>query len=199
MAIPVGAIGVMLVLRGVDRGIRAALGAAAGVATVDAAYAAAAVALGAASAPLVSRLGPYPGVIGGCVLLLVAGHAIFRIRPTPIVDPTITTTRAQHPSHREPAIGGDYLALIGLTSMNPATLLYFTSVVIPISGRVTGCSAALFVVGVAVGSLSWQAVLAVVGAVAGTRITGRRRRRTVVVGNIVVALLGVALIATSLT
>lgn len=196
IAMPLGAIGVMLMLEGAERGVRSALEAAAGVATVDAVYAAAATTFGAAIAPFISRLGPYPGIVGGSVLLLVAAHAIFRAHST--------SSRAQSTVERAQSTRGHrYLMFVGLTAINPATLIYFASIAVPAvalpsGGHISGCGAALFVAGVGLGSLLWQAVLAIAGAAAGTRITGSGRRLTIIAGNAVVALLGVSLIAASL-
>ncbi len=196
IAIPLGAIGVMLVMEGAERGLRSALGAAAGVATVDAAHAAAATVFGAAIAPNLNRLGPYPGIVGGSLLLLVAAHSV--------IDARSTSRRAQPTSKRaESTRDGRYLVFAGLTAMNPTTLIYFTSVAVPAiaaptRGRLNGWDATLFVIGVGAGSVLWQAVLAITGAAAGTRITGRGRQVTIVVGNAVVGALGLSLIAASL-
>ncbi|MFF0707174.1 MULTISPECIES: LysE family transporter [Gordonia] len=142
-------------------------------------------------------------MVGGSVLLLVGAHAIFRAHSTSSRAQS-TSSRAQSTSSRAQSTKGHrYLMFVGLTAMNPATLIYFASIAVPAvalpsGGHISGCGAALFVAGVGLGSLLWQAVLAIAGAAAGTRITGSGRRLTIIAGNAVVALLGVSLIAASL-
>lgn len=82
VAMPLGAIGILLIHEGVSAGIRRGLPAAVGVASVDGLYALASVVAGTIVAPEVRRLGALPEVLGGVVLIVIAvtGH------PTSIPD-----------------------------------------------------------------------------------------------------------------
>jgi len=85
--------------------------------------------------------------------------------------------------------------LLGLTLLNPTTVLYFAALVL---GRrdtadADAVSAALFVVGVLLASASWQLLIAGGGTVVGQALTGPRGRLvTGVVSSVLIAALAVA-------
>lgn len=83
--------------------------------------------------------------------------------------------------------GSTYLLFLGLTLVNPPTVIYFASLAIAlpeVSADVA--SRAAFVVGAFVSSLSWQEFLAVVGAMLHGRLTPRLQRITAVVSSIII-------------
>lgn len=189
VAMPLGAIGVLLVQEGAGLGARRALPGAAAVASVDTLYCALAVLAGGVAAPLVRAWGRWPAVVGGVVLLVVAAAGLRRgLAARPGAVPA------------EPARAGwrRYAVFAGLTAVNPATVLYFAALVAALPAA-TGGGAVWFVVGVGVASFAWQAVLVVGGGLLGGRAGPRTRRATVVVGNAVVAALGVATLLRALT
>jgi arginine exporter protein ArgO len=183
VALPLGAVGVLLLQEGMLRGRRSALLAAAGVATVDLGYAAAAVLAGGLvtraltgherEVRLTSAL-----VLGG---LAVAGLA--RAAPTRSAAPAT----ARH-------TGGAFWRFLALTAINPLTAVYFTVLATGLGERLrSGPSATAFVLGVFAASLAWQAVLAVAGAALGSRLPAGARTWTSAVGYAVVLVLAVGL------
>lgn len=186
IAVPVGAIAVLIVETSIRRGFRFGFAAGAGAATADLVYASAAVIGGAGIAVAVGNVGPSLRFVGGTLLAVMAVTGLWR-------------TRRHRPTAREvrPEGGllGIYATFLGLTLVNPATVVYFTAVVVGL-GMATDMApleGAAFVVGAALASLSWQTLLAWSGSVAGVRVSDRARRRIGVAGYLVVLGLAVAI------
>lgn len=185
VAVPLGAIGVLLLQEGLNRGWRRAVPAATAVACVDVTYCVAAILLGTFAAPTIDQLGVWPAVIGALALLVVAAIGVARgLRP-----------------HAEPAhaslhqLGRSRFALfVGLTAINPATLVYFAAVAVTMAQSLQAVTAIVLVGGVGLASLFWQLLLVTVGAFVGTRANDRARRMTVLAGNLVVAAFGAAIL-----
>jgi len=185
LAVPLGAIGVLLLREGTVHGTRRALPAAVGVATADVLYCILAVTVGTIAAPAIARLSPWPAVVGGALLIGMGVHGIVRASRAPAT--------AAAPA---PAAGvGRFARFLGLTLVNPATLLIFASIVAGLDGRIDGvAAAAAFVIGVGAASLGWQSLLVAAGGLLHARSTARVQRITGVVGSGIVAVLGGALI-----
>ncbi|MGC5290793.1 LysE family transporter [Micromonospora sp. DT231] len=174
VAIPVGAIAILILGLSARTSFRVGAAAALAVATADGLYAAVA-ALGGAG--LAGIIGPVAGplrVVAAVVLLGLAGHGLWR-------------TWAAHRSRRTPtaAVGRGlstparaYAALLGLTLLNPTTVLYFTALVLGRRGTADADpgTAALFVAGVFLASASWQLLIAGGGTVVGRALSSPRGR-----------------------
>lgn len=190
VAVPLGAIGLLLLREGLVGGLRAGAAGAAAVATVDGLYAAAALTLGAVWAPLVSSWGAVPGVVAGVLLLVMGGHGLVGLaRPAP----------ALAGPHRHPSPGRVFALFFGLTVVNPVTLVYFVALMSALPASVGVHRApAVFVAGVVVSSLVWQMALVGVGAFGGGRISARSRAVVSGCGYGLVVLLGGAAVALAL-
>lgn len=189
IALPLGAIGVLLLGEGIARGFRRGAPAALAVGAVDTSYSAVAVAFGAAAAPVIGGWGRWPAVLGGAVLLVIATLGLWRSSRPPADGAT------------PPAGSGwrRFVLFLGLTAINPATLVYFAAITVGLAGRLgTPAAAAAFVAGVGLASVSWQLVVVGTGAALRHRITERARRLSVVIGNLVVGGLGVAMLVGAL-
>jgi arginine exporter protein ArgO len=173
IAVPVGAVGALLVALASRAGWRVGAAAALGVASVDGVYAAVAVLAGAAvSAALVPIAGALE-VAAGLVLLgvaaLLALHALRPERPG---------AAAAQQARREPGPRAAYLLFVGMTALNPTTLVYFAAVVLGNRDLVDGATeGAVFVAAALVASAVWQLVLATSGALLGQALSGPRGRR----------------------
>lgn len=89
--------------------------------------------------------------------------------------------------------GRAYLAILGLTLLNPATVVYFAALVM---GRGGAGGGVWFVLGAFLASASWQLLIAGGGALVGRVLTGERGRLiTSLVSSVVIAILAVVLIA----
>ncbi|HEU0235338.1 MAG TPA: LysE family transporter [Candidatus Limnocylindrales bacterium] len=181
IAIPVGAIAVLIVELGVRRGFRIAGAAGAGAATADGLYAALAaiggVALGAAIEPYEAPL----RLVAGAVLLAIAARGLAAMLRGPRAMPGT-------PEGPRSAAVTTYLRFVGLTLLNPMTVIYFAALMLGLPEIGSGIpERGAFVVGALAASLSWQLVLAAVGAIAHRRLPARFQVGVSLAGNVVIA------------
>ncbi len=187
IAIPVGAIAILIMDVGIRRGFGPALSAGAGAATADLLYAALAVLGGATLASVVEGIGEPLQVVSGLVLLVIAVAGLARSRQPAAIEAV------------EPRVGDlarTYGRFVGLTLINPTTVVYFAAVVIGlgVARGMTAADGVLFVSGAFLASLSWQTLIAAVGAFAGHRLSVRSRRVVTIVGNLVILTLGIVIL-----
>jgi threonine/homoserine/homoserine lactone efflux protein len=164
IAIPVGPIALLIVRTGLRRGFAVAAAAGAGTATVDLIYAILAVVVGSAvTSALASVVAPMR-LAAAAVLIYLAARLLMRSR----------RARAGLDSTDDRSAARTYLLFLGLTLLNPATVAYFVTLAVglPEIAQDAGSRIA-FAVGAALASLSWQSVLAAIGAALHTRLTPR--------------------------
>lgn len=193
VALPLGAVGVLLLHEGITRGLRSAQLGAAAVAIVDLLYAGAALLAGTAiTAALIDRQSQVR-LLGAAVLTVLAVGGLgrtWRSRSTSLSP--IGTAGSSVTSSPRP--GGVFWRFFALTGLNPLTAVYFTVLAASMGERLQEpLPAAAFVLGVFLGSLAWQSVLAVAGAVLGNRLPSRVQVWTSVAGYLIVLVLAVAL------
>ncbi|MDQ3952777.1 MAG: LysE family transporter [Actinomycetota bacterium] len=188
IAIPVGAIGVLLVDLAMRRGFGPAAAAATGVATADLVYALVAMLLGAAIAETVESFQDTLRIVSALVLLGIAALLLG------------SALRSRAPASEVAAVpaGGivaTYARFVGLTILNPATISYFVALIVGLDrGDATAADKVLFVVGAFLASLSWQLWLAALGAFLHKRIPESVRWVFGAAGSVVVAGFAVRLI-----
>ncbi|HEX2894514.1 MAG TPA: LysE family transporter [Marmoricola sp.] len=183
IAVPVGAVAVMIVAVSARTSWRTGAAAGLGVASVDGAYATVAVVAGTAVARALEPISPALTAVSVAVLLVIAAltllHAFRPERPDGRALRPWTPLRA-------------WLTFAAITSVNPATVLYFAAIVIGGSVHIEGpAHGAVFVLAAFAASASWQLFVATVGAGLGTRISSPRSRRTTGI----LAALGIAALA----
>ncbi|MFI6724270.1 LysE family transporter [Streptomyces atratus] len=184
IAIPVGAVGTYLVGLTARTSLRTGACAALGVATADGLYAVVAVVGSSSLTHVLTPVMPALRWASALVLITLAVRggtvAIVRYRGRRTVarigsDP-VSPARS-------------YLMLLGMTMMNPATVIYFAALVL--GSRTTAdadhLERAVFVLAAFVASASWQLLLAGGGALLGRAVTSSR-------GQLVTALVSSALI-----
>ncbi len=178
IAIPVGVIAVLLLETGMRRGFRSAAAGAAGAASADGIYAILAAAFGAVLAAVVEPVTRPVRVIAVVALVIIGGRGILAARNG--------TTSGR--SERLPAsLRGTYGRLLVLTLLNPATVVYFAALILGLPAVGTQpAERAAFVAGVFLSSLSWQMLLAAIGALAHRRLPPRVQVAATVGGNLVV-------------
>ncbi|WP_225752835.1 LysE family transporter [Actinotalea sp. Marseille-Q4924] len=191
IAIPLGAIGVLLLQTGMTAGWRTAAAGGLGAATVDLTYAAVAVATGTAVAGALAVHARTVQVLGAAVLALVAARGVLGLvrgasaADAAAVDPTAVPAVA-------PA--RTFGRFVGLTAVNPLTVVYFVAVAAGLADRLgTPPAAVAFVLGIGVASAAWQLALAGAGAVLGARVSPRVRTGLSLAGYAVVGAFAVAL------
>lgn len=173
IAVPVGAVGTYLVSLTARTSLRTGACAALGVASADGLYALLAVVGGAAlAAALLPVLGPLRLASAAVLVgLAVRGAAValrqYRERRLP--------TRTERPV---PGPGRAYLGLLGITLLNPTTMVYFAALVVGSrsAGPVRPLEQGTFVGAAFAASASWQLLLAGGGALLGRSLTGHRGR-----------------------
>jgi arginine exporter protein ArgO len=180
IAIPVGAIAVLIVQVGIRCGFRCAASAGAGAATADLLYALLAVTGGVALAAAVEDVGEPLRWLSAGVLAVIAVIGLTRARRAPAM------ADAPLPRPREYAV--TYARFLGLTIINPLTVVYFAAIVLGLglAAELTAGSAVAFVVGAFLASLSWQLLLAAIGAHVGRRLPPRFAVGAAVAGNVLI-------------
>jgi threonine/homoserine/homoserine lactone efflux protein len=183
VALPLGAIGVMIVELGMRGGLRPAAAAAAGVATADFLYAVVAAAAGAAAADVLEPHAHALRLGAAAVLALVALLGLLALR-------TRTGGAAAPPPARRL-----YLRFVALTSVNPLTVAYFAALIagLPAVASAPVEAKAVFAAAAGAASLSWQLVLAAAGAALHRRLPASARLYTALAGNALVLALSVHL------
>ena len=188
VAVPVGAIGALIVSLASRVSWKVGAAAALGVATADGLYAVVAVLGGAALAGVIA---PVAGWLRWLAFAVLLGLALKTARDALRHRGEGATAAAAGGRMARPL--GAYLTLLGLTLLNPATIVYFGSLVL---GRKAGDAGGALWVGAAfVASASWQLLLAGGGSLLGRVLTGARGRLWTALGaSAVIAVLAVLLV-----
>ncbi|HEU5416613.1 MAG TPA: LysE family transporter [Streptosporangiaceae bacterium] len=188
IAMPVGAVGAYLVALTARTSLRTGACAALGVASADGLYALISVTGGAALAPAIrpvtlplhwASVVVLVALAGRGAVTAIAAHRRQRVtRGTGCADRTDRGDRELR--SRSPVRA--YLGLLGITMMNPVTIIYFAALVLASQGTVPGGAApdhgarAVFVLAAFTASASWQLLLAGGGVLLGRVLTGPRGR-----------------------
>ncbi|WP_369221012.1 LysE family transporter [Streptomyces sp. R39] len=173
IAVPVGAVGTYLVSLTARTSLRTGACAALGVATADGLYALLAAAGGAAlAAALLPVLGPLRLVSALVLVALAVRGAALALRQ---FRERRLAARAERPV---PGPGRAYLGLLGITLLNPTTVIYFAALVVGTRSAepVRPVEQGVFVLAAFAASASWQLLLASGGALLGRALTGHRGR-----------------------
>ncbi|MEU3254210.1 LysE family transporter [Streptomyces sp. NPDC006997] len=173
IAVPVGAVGTYLVSLTARTSLRTGVCAALGIATADGLYALLAALGGSALATaLRPALGPLSWVAALVLVTLAVRGAVTAVRQ---YRERLLATRARTPP---PGPGRAFLALLGITLLNPTTVVYFAALVV--GARAADAphpvEQAVFVLAAFAASASWQLLLAGGGALLGRALTGHRGR-----------------------
>jgi arginine exporter protein ArgO len=190
IAIPVGAIGVLIIDAAIRHGFRTAFAAGAGAAGADLTYATIAALFGSALASVLAPVAIPLRVASVAVLVAIAVRGLVLLRrdahaePGAVADP--------------PGAFRTFTLFLGLTLLNPMTVVYFAALILGLSSTGSGPLEKLaFVAGAGIASLSWQTLVAFTGSRLHHRLSTRARLATGLLGNLVVLALA-ATIAISL-
>jgi arginine exporter protein ArgO len=183
IAIPVGAVAILIISTSMERGFMFGFMAGAGAASADIVYACIA---SIAGITLVSILAPIEIGLRTVSAFALIGLAFYGLkrgfsRKDDEVKDEITDGRLR-----------TYGQFLVITLLNPLTIVYFTAYVLG-KGSVENpllVDQLLFVIGAGAASLSWQTLLAGLGAFVRHRLSTRFRMIAVVVGNLIVFALG---------
>jgi arginine exporter protein ArgO len=184
VAVPVGGIAVLIAGLSARTSLRVGAAAGLGAATADGIYALLAVLGGAAIAGVVAPIAVPLRWAAAAVLLALAAHtaisALRRRRAPASVRERPVTVRAA------------YAGILGLTLLNPATVIYFAALVL---GRGGSGGGFWFVAGAFLASASWQLLIAGGGSLVGRLLTGERGRLiTALASSAVIAALAIKIL-----
>ena len=185
IAIPVGVIAILIIQTSLTQGLRAGLAAGAGAATADLFYASVAALAGLWISSFIGPLIDPLRFIGGAILVAFGVRGLLGMRSArDTLEPSVARDEARRPHHRT------YLAVLALTLLNPATVVYFTALTVGLPFLGDPGERLVFAVAAGFASLSWQWLLALFGAA--LRRGGGHRVRTVTaaLGNGVIIVLG---------
>ncbi|MFK4693143.1 LysE family transporter [Streptomyces pristinaespiralis] len=189
IAMPVGAVTVMIVTLSAQTSLRTGLAGAMGTATADGLYALIAALTGAALAGLLRPVaGPMRWTAAVVLLALAAKGLADAVRRS--LDPgSVRQVEEKRPF-------SVYLQFLGLTVLNPLTIVYFSALVLALrNDNWPPMGGLMFVVAAFAASASWQALLAVGGALVGRVLTSDKGRLgTALVGNGVIIFLAARLL-----
>ncbi|NGO06801.1 LysE family transporter [Streptomyces sp. HC44] len=189
---PVGAVATYLVSLTARTSLRIGICAALGVATADGLYALVATLSGSAlAAALQPVLVPLRWASGLVLVALAVRGGLTALRQ--YRNRHLATRSGRTPMNP----GRAYLALLGITMLNPTTVIYFAALVL---GSGTAAAAdpleqGVFVVAAFAASAGWQLLLAGGGALLGRALTGRLGRLvTALVSGVVILALAVRML-----
>jgi len=188
IAIPVGPIDILILELGLWRGFRIAFIAGVGAATADLIYATTAVISGTF---LVSVLLPFAfalRIVSSLGLIIIGGWLLYHSR-----NPSTRNIRSRF---RDTNCAQTYVIFLGLTILNPVTVIYFTTLILgmAVNSSLSSVNAAFFVAGVFLASLSWLSLLACMSGLGHRRLPAKVQTVTFIIGNCVIILLGVAVL-----
>lgn len=188
IAIPIGAIALLIIEMGLREGFRTGFWAGAGAATADTVYATAAMALGSLAVVLLGHFAVPLKFASGCMLLWLGINGLLQVRVRAGIGDGTPNTR--HPL-------AVYAQFLGLTILNPMTVVYFSALIL---GGASGsepslASRLLFVLGAGLASLSWQTLLAASASVFHKRLPSFARTSLSLVGNLIICAFGVNVLA----
>ncbi|AVH54989.1 MULTISPECIES: LysE/ArgO family amino acid transporter [Streptomyces] len=192
IAIPVGAVATYLVSLTARTSLRTGVCAALGVATADGLYALVAALGGSALAgtlqPVLLPLRWASGLVLAALAIRGAVSAFRQYR-----GQRLAARSGEDPPHPARA----YLALLGITLLNPTTVIYFTALVLGsrTADAVRPLEQGVFVLAAFAASASWQLLLAGGGALLGRALTGHRGRLvTALASSVVITVLAVRML-----
>jgi arginine exporter protein ArgO len=190
---PVGAVATYLVSLTARTSLRTGVCAALGVATADGLYALVAALGGSAlAAALQPVLVPLRWASGLALAALAVRGAVVALRQ--YRERRLATRSGKDPVRPAHA----YLALLGITLLNPITVIYFAALVLGsrTAEAVRPLEQGVFVLGAFAASASWQLLLAGGGALLGRTLTGRQGRLvTALASSVVIMVLAVRMLA----
>jgi len=170
IAVPVGAVAVMIIAVSSRTSWRTGAAAGLGVATVDGGYAIVAVLAGSAVAEV---LEPVSAALTAVSVVVLLGIAVLTLAHA------FRPERGDGAELRQWTPLRAWLTFAAITAINPATVLYFAAIVLGGTVEIDGpAEGTVFVAAAFAASASWQVFVASIGTGLGTWITGPRGRRT---------------------
>jgi threonine/homoserine/homoserine lactone efflux protein len=187
-----GAVGALLLETAVRAGPRAGAAAGLGVASVDVAYTAGAVVAGGAARAGLAAHQAEVKAVAAVILALVGGHGLWVLTRGTSPDQRAHAAPVSDVPRRSGAPSAQYLRFVGLTAINPLTLVYFGSVTASLS--LSGVAERVaFVAGAGTASALWHLALSLAAGHAGRWLTPRIQRVVSIAGRMAVVVMAIRL------
>jgi arginine exporter protein ArgO len=189
IAIPIGPIAILIIELGLRRGFWVAFFAGAGAASADLIYSSIASIAGTFLVSILKPVSSWVHFVSGLVLIAI-GLWLFLHRKS-------TRDHAKILGDGSSSRLKAYAMILGLTILNPLTVTYFTTLILGlrINFATTPAETFLFVSGAFLASLSWQTLIAGIGGFAHQRLSPNVQSTMFTIGNTIVILLGVLILA----
>jgi threonine/homoserine/homoserine lactone efflux protein len=187
-----GAVSALLLETAVRAGPRAGAAAALGVASVDMTYTAGAVLAGGAVRAGLAAHQAEVKAVAAVILALVGVHGVLSLTRDPSRDPRTQAPTLGEVSRPLGTPFAYYLRFVGLTAINPLTLVYFGSVTasLSLSGVADGVA---FVAGAGAASALWHLALSLAAGHAGRQFTPTVRHVVSIAGRLAVVVMAIRL------
>jgi arginine exporter protein ArgO len=198
IAIPVGAIAILIVETGLRRGFRLAAAAGTGAASADGIYALVAAAFGAALAGVLAPFETSLRVLAVVLLVVIALRGLLGLRTAGAAAPgePAAIPADVEAAERRGSAPRTFAVFLGITLLNPVTVTYFAALILGLTATGAGpAEKGAFVVGAFLASLSWQLLLAGVGAFLHRRLSPGVRAGVIVLGNAIILLFAAVIAA----
>lgn len=186
IAIPVGGVAVLIINMGMRCGFKIGFSAGAGAATADVIYAIIAVVAGTALADLLVTIAPWLRFFSGLLLFGMGVWGLWK-----------GLKHANRDSKTAEVCGPVQMfgQFLGITIVNPLTIVYFVALILGSSSTaLTLTDRTTYIWGVGIASLSWQTLLAAIGAIGHHQLSPRFQVSAIIFGNVVVILLGLRIL-----
>ncbi len=188
IAIPVGAVAILIVNMAMRCGFKIGFSAGAGAAAADVIYATIAVVTGTILVGLLAPIAPWLPIFSGLLLLGMGIWGLWK-----------GLKHANRDSKTAEVCGAVRMfgQFLGITIVNPLTIVYFAALILG-SGptALTLMDRTVFIMGVGIASLSWQTLLAGIGTAGHHQLSPRFQVFAIIFGNVVVILLGLRILVT---
>jgi arginine exporter protein ArgO len=190
IAIPVGAMAVLILETALQRGFWHGAAAGSGAATADLIYATVAVTVGVFVAQFLAPIAAFLKIASTVFLVALGARGLYQI----------WRARGNHNALQGKAIraniGQTYVTLLGLTLLNPATIAYFAALILggTVGTAPSATEKGAFVLGAWLASWSWQSLLAAIGALAHRHLPPSFRVWTSLGGNMIIIALGIKIL-----
>ena len=179
VAVPFGAIAILIVETAIRRGRRFGWAAGAGAATADFVYATLAALFGTALAELIAPVQDPLRWLSVAILVFIAGRGIvaaIEAARAPRGEPHLERLDESSPRRT-------YVQFVALTIVNPATVVYFAALILGLPAVGSGwAEKVVFVVAAGAASLAWQLLIATAGSLLHHRVSARAMTALSLVG-----------------
>jgi threonine/homoserine/homoserine lactone efflux protein len=192
IAVQFGAVSALLVETAVGGGPRTGAAAGLGIASVDTAYAAGAVAAGGVARSALAGHRVELNAAAAVILALVGAHGLWGLTRGASGVQRVGTPTAGDGAWSSDSSSAPYVRFVALTAINPLTVVYFASVAASLS-LVGFAARAAFVAGVGAASALWHLLLSLTAGHAGQRLTPQLRRGISIAGRLAVVALAIRL------